>query len=139
MVAKERRFLACRRTSSPLTAGCALVTRPAGRHQTTVAPLGSQEPTFRYSAAERAPAIPNVARWLAQALRTTVGPLGLRESTFQYSAAEHAPAIPNVARWLEEALRTTVGPLVPRPSRMSQPSGTTEPVKTAERSKAEML
>jgi hypothetical protein len=85
--------------------------RPAGRHQTTVGPLGSQEPTFRYSAAERALAIPNVARWLAEALQTTVGPLGLREPTFQYSAAKRAPAIPNVARWLEEALRTTVGPL----------------------------
>jgi hypothetical protein len=93
------------RTSSPLTAGCALVTRPAGRHQTTVGPLGSQEPTFWYSAAERAPAIPNVARWSEEALQTTVGPLGLREPTFQYSAAKRAPAIPNVATFSDRAAR----------------------------------
>src|SRR5687768_18421189 len=107
MVAKERRFLACRRTSSPLTAGCALVTRPAGRHQTTVGPLGSQEPTFRYSAAERALAIPNVAPWLDDAPQTTVGPLGLPEPTFEYSASKRAPAIPKVAGLLADVCRMT--------------------------------
>ncbi|MCD6072852.1 MAG: hypothetical protein K0S42_3368, partial [Microvirga sp.] len=68
-------------------------------------PLGLQEPTFQYSAAERAPAIPNVAPWLEETLQTTVGPLGLREPIFQYSAAGRALAIPNVATFSDHGAR----------------------------------
>src|SRR3954447_21967107 len=99
MAAKGRRFRACRQTRSPLTARCVLVTRPAVRHQmahqTTVGPLGSPEPIFQNSAAERALAIPSDVRWLEEALQTTVGALGSPEPIFQNSAAERAPAIPN--------------------------------------------